>query len=182
MRFYIISALNIVEDYVTFDESAFQDIYISCINSEFQHIDKKTITIHTSDNGGIEFPDFMYDGAVPLFSERIFDAVKYKCKDYVFFKEIKVISSATDDERKYYLFLPPCIDCLDEEKSIYTEFEDGMFPVKEVEKCIINGKKVGNYDVFKMDKTTDTNIYITENFLKILKSVNTIGIEFSEVG
>lgn len=182
MKFYIISALNnIVEDYVTFDEKAFQDIYIGCINSEFQHIDKKTLTVYTSDSGGIEFPDFMYDGAVPLFSDKLFGIVKDGNIDYVFTKEVSVVSSITDEVKKYHLFLPPRIDCLDEEKSIYEEFTDSIFTIKDVEKCIINDKKIGNYNIFKIDKTTDNNIYVTENFMKLLKSVNPSGVGFTEV-
>ena len=65
------------DDFIELKQDAFQEIQLACMSSEFQKISTEPIEVETSEElGGMIFPDFMYDDAVPLFSEPLYQAIK----------------------------------------------------------------------------------------------------------
>lgn len=177
--YYRLSFDSIVEEYISIDDSEFEDIEMYCISSEFQYMNKKEITVYTSDNGGLMFTDFFYNNAVALFSERLYKMLLNNGVDNLFTKLVRVVSRATGKNKKYILALPPRIDCLDNEKSEYEEFSDDSFhSLKAVSRLVIDEKKVGGYKIFKLAGVMDNSIYVTDEVKECLKMLEPVGLSF----
>lgn len=151
------------EDFIELKQDCFNSIMLPCITSEFQKISKQPVEVETSDEqGGMTFPDFMYNDAVPLFSEKVFKAMKKAGVDNLLEKEINVKDYLQDISKKYILGLPPRIRVLDSSGNIVEN-------------------KTGNYLIFKIADKPDNNIYITEELMKVLKNIKPLGMEIIEV-
>ena len=126
------------------------------IDSEFQFLDHKEISVELEDCYGTEFPDLiMAENYVPLISAKLKQYFDTWGIDNLYYKKIRLKMTEYDVEELYWLALPPRIDCLDPEKS----FDD----VLEIcNRIIILPNKVGNYDIFKLKNGND-EVIITEH-------------------
>ena len=73
--------------------------------------------------------------------------------------------------------LPPCIDALDYSLSETECITDGYNPLYDVRKPVIDERKTGNYQIFKLSHVLDNSIYITEKLKQCLKKINPDGME-----
>lgn len=150
---------SLFDDFIVLKEDAFHDICLACISSEFQKITLEPIEVFTSDElGGTDFPEFYYDNAVPLFSERVFDVMKENGVSNLLTKVVTVTDELMETSNKYILGLPPRIKVFDE----FGSFDEG---------------KIGNYLIFKTSDPSDNNIYVTEKLAKELLKIKPIGME-----
>lgn len=165
-------------NYIEPEEEAFRDIRLACMMSEFQKISPVKTEIYTSDtSGGLDFPDFYYDDAVPLFSERVYKKMIENGVDNLFTKEITVADRIQKKSRRYIMALPPCIDALDYSLSETECIINGYNPLYKVRKLVIDKRKTGNYQIFKLSHTSDSDIYITETLKQCLERLNPDGME-----
>ena len=150
---------RIEDDFIELESNAFGEIQLSCITSEFQKISTSPLEVRTSDEwGGMTFPYFWYDDAVPLFSEDVFQAMKQVGVDNLFEKDVIVLDELQGISKKYILGLPPRIHVFD---------SNGKFAEN----------RVGNYLIFKAADSVDNNIYITERLKNIFEKIRPLGME-----
>lgn len=150
------------DDFIELNQEKLKNIQLSCISSEFQKIDKKPIEIEASEEiGGMVFPDFIYDDAVPLFSENVYEEMKNAGVDNLFEKEVTIIDGLQGISKKYILGLPPRINVFSSSDTI-----------DEV--------KIGNYLIFKIADKPDNNIYVVRELAEILKKLKPLGMEIIE--
>lgn len=174
---YKIDFDSIVEDYISIDREKFRDIAHACVNSEFNLINKETIKVKASESGGTVFPDFYYDGTVPLFSEEFYEKIEKSIQKNIFVKNI-VVSSATSDKNKFYkIVLPLRIDCFDKNNSEYSEISGLYNPTK----IVIDEKRTGNFSFFKLKNVLDNNIYIKEDLKEEIEKYNPLGLSIIKV-
>ncbi|MDE6849198.1 MAG: hypothetical protein K2J44_07610 [Ruminococcus sp.] len=153
--------------YVEPEENAFQDIQFACMMSEFHKISPEKIQIYTSDTvGGLDFPDFYYDDSVPLFSEKVYRNIAENGVDNLFTKKITVTDRIQKKSQIYIMAVPPCI--IDYSLSETECITEGYNPLYDVRKLVIDERKTGNYQIFKLSNVLDNSIYITENTHTIL--------------
>lgn len=137
------------------------EIKHGAIDSEFQFLDHKEMTIELEDCYGTDFPDFiMAENYVPMISERLKQRFDSWGIDNLFYKRIRLKMSDYDIEEQYWLALPPRIDCLDPERS----FDKDLGICTRI---FILPDKVGNYDIFKLKDGNDA-IVITERLKDLL--------------
>lgn len=137
------------------------EIKRGAINSEFQFLDHKEISIELEDCYGTDFPDLiMAENYVPMISSKLKQLFDLWGIDNLFYKKIKLKMTDYDIEEQYWLALPPRIDCLDPEKSFDKRLEICT-------KIVILPNKVGNFDIFKIKDGND-EIIITERLRKLL--------------
>lgn len=150
---------KLTHEFIELDENSFKDIQLACITSGFQKISLEPIEVFTSDElGGMDFPDFYYDNAVPLFSKNIYEKMKKNGIDNIFIKSVTITDNMQGKSEEYVLALPPRISVLSSNGEI-------------------DESKIGNYKIFKIDDSTDNNIYVTEEFIKIFKKNMPSGME-----
>ncbi len=160
---YRLHYAKLLHDFIELEPGAFRQIQLACITSEFQKISREPITVRTSDeDGGMEFPDFYYDDAVPLFSESLYDAMKNAGADNLFIKEVTVTDALQGRSQKYILGLPPRIDVL-------------------TASGVIDESRIGNYLIFKSADVKDPQIYITEKLREVFQKYKPLGMESVEV-
>lgn len=156
---YRLHYAKIFNEFIEPEQDAFRDIESACISSEFQKISREPIAVCTSDElGGMTFPDFYYDDAVPLFSEKLFNAMKKEGIDNLLVKEVTIFDLLQNESRKYILGLPPRINVLDSGRRI-------------------DENKIGRYLIFKISNTSDNGIYITEQLYSVFKKLRPLGME-----
>lgn len=137
------------------------EIKRGAIDSEFQFLDHKEISIELEDCYGTDFPDFiMAENYVPMISGILKQKFDSWGIDNLFYKKVKLKMSDYDIEEQYWLALPPRIDCLDYERSIDEELEICT-------RIVILPNKVGNYDIFKVTGGNDA-VIITERLCRLL--------------
>lgn len=150
------------DDFIELKQDAFQEIQLACMSSEFQKISTEPIEVETSEElGGMVFPDFMYDDAVPLFSEPLYQAIKQVPVCNLFSKEVIVNDKLQGISKKYRLGLPPRIAV----KDAFGE---------------ISSERIGNYQIFKTEDFSNNHIYITEKLKDFLVQLKPIGMEIVE--
>ena len=133
------------------------------IDSEFQFLDHKEISVELEDCYGTEFPDLiMAENYVPLISARLKQYFDTWGIDNLYYKKIRLKMTDYEIEELYWLALPPRIDCLDPEKSFNEEL--GI-----CNKIVILPNKVGNYNIFKLKNGND-EVIITEYLRTMLNS------------
>lgn len=153
---------KLTNEFVEIENTAFQNIQLACIASEFQKISREAIEVYTSDEtGGMIFPDFYYDDAVPLFSELCIDIMRKAGVDNLFTKEVIITDNIQEISRKYILGLPPRINVLNS-------------------KGKIDETRAANYLIFKIADSSDNNIYITEKLKKAFQKNKPLGMEIIE--
>lgn len=181
---YVLKSMMIAEEYIKLDAD-FSGIKIPCIKSEFQFLDRTPLEITISDEGGLEIPDVIYQDGMWLISTQLKECLERFGCDYVFYKQVKILSDKFGIHETFWIIVPPRIDCLDLDDSIIKEkqwdFEDGLVPSFECEKIKIMVKNLGNYAIFKILGILDNNIYVTEELFQAIHSLHLEGIEFIKI-
>lgn len=150
------------DDFIELEQGAFREIQLACMASEFQKISTESIIVKTSEElGGMVFPDFMYDDAVPLFSEDLYQSMKQIPIGNLFLKEVTMNDKLQQISKKYVLGLPPRI-------AVKNAFGK------------IDRERIGNYHIFKTEDFSDNHIYITEELKNFLVQTKPIGMEIVE--
>lgn len=132
------------------------------INSEFQFLDRKEVSVELEECYGSDFPDLiMAEDYVPMISSKLKQFFDLWGIDNLFYKKIKLKMTDYDIEEHYWLALPPRIDCLDPERSFDKKLEICT-------KIVIIPNKVGNFDIFKLKDGND-EIIITERLKNLIE-------------
>lgn len=174
---YYIMEQKVSEAYV--HVKAPEEIKRGCMNSEFQFLDHKEISVELDLEYGVEFPDLiMAEQYIPLISDKMRERFDYWGIDNLFYKRINLKISELEIEEIYWLALPPRIDCLDPEEAFDREFQVCV-------KIAIIGNRVGNYDIFKLQGGND-EIILTQRLKELLEteihSQNLKGIVIKDLG
>lgn len=185
MKYYVMYAETAVEEYIKPNDTLKNELEKGCLNSEFQYLDHELIESEISEDGGIEFPDFIIAGCVPFISDkfkRVFDDLQV---DNLFYKPIAFTFSLLGLKEYYYLALPPRINCLNWDKS-NVQIEENEFLVKnelihEAEDIVINEYAVGNYKIFKLANVTNQEIIVTEEIKNAVENAKLENVYFAEL-
>lgn len=170
--FFEISSSSVIEGYLQIG-SSLNMIQKYCSMSEFQYLDKTPIKAELDSDSGTICQDFIYENSIPLISERLKAFFDRFGIDNLFYKKILLCQSTLGIEEPYWLALPPRIDCLDMQKCLIDPV-DGS-----VEKIVINGRRTGRYEIFKLARVTNTEILVSQRLAEALEKENFEGLYIS---
>lgn len=169
MDYFVLDSSHIVEEYITVSDEL-KDISLNCCASEFQYLTKDSREIILKEKTGTIWPDFIYENGIPLVSKRMKDFLVYNGIDYLFYKKIILKKDYSSEEHEYWLALPAKINCLNLENSIIDDL------LGTVEHFVIDNKRVGRYEIFKLAGVTNLEIIITESLADKIKKEKFIGV------
>lgn len=178
---YRMSFPRIVEDYIDIDDSEFADIEMACIQSAPQHIRTESMTVNTSDRGGLLYPDFYYNNAVALVSPRFKELLNGMEDSNVFYKDVYVKSAMDGALHSYYLALPPRIACADMERSEYVVVKQRPRELRKYSRLVIVEERARQNDLFKVANALDNSIYVSQRLHDLVLEEQLQGIAFQEV-
>ena len=184
MKFYRMYSNTCVEEYAKPGKSL-QVLERGCLNSEFQFLDKSPLTVEISEDGGLQFPDFLLYGCIPLVSSRFKEVLDGFGVDYLFYKQIRLVFPPLGIHSVYWLALPPRIQCLDLKKSMI-DIEDNEFilpyeKMREAKKIAINEDETGRYHIFKLAGVVNQDIIVTETLKNVLLESCLENLYFNEI-
>lgn len=180
LEIYVLKTLSAAEEYIQI-EGNITDIKIPLLKSELQYLNKEKIVFDISEEGGLEIPDALYYDGSFLVSDkfkRLLDSLNI---DYIFWKPADIHSEQFGIHETFWIMVPPRIDCLDIDESVYNtkwDFQDGLLPMLEVEKIIVDPKLIGRFHLFKILGVLDNNIYVTNQLVEKLKPYHLKGVCF----
>lgn len=70
MKYYVMYAETAVEEYFKPNDMLKDELMEGCLNSEFQYLNHNIIESEISEDGGVEFPDFVINGCIPFISDK----------------------------------------------------------------------------------------------------------------
>ena len=160
---YRLHYASLMHEFIEPEKGAFRELMHPCMESQFQRISKDPLEIFTSDeDGGLEFPEFYYNQAVPLFAERIYAILKQEETAHLFVRRVTVTDKLQECSVPYIMALPPRIAVLDDSGKI-------------------NEQRVGNCCMFKTEDLADHSIYVTEQLYESLSAAKPLGMELLHV-
>lgn len=164
------------EEYIEIEERCFDSLtVISSRQSNFQYLTKEPLVIETSEDGGFEYPDYIWY-PVPLISERFKRVLDKNGIDNVFYKPVYIQDNLLEKRALYWLAVFDAIECLDHEKSLKDEELEWSY-----EKIAINPIKTGRYKVFKCSEINEQDIFFKEDIVRELENLDLKGIRFDEI-
>ncbi|MGL5356210.1 MAG: imm11 family protein [Cetobacterium sp.] len=173
MKFYKMDYVSIIAEYIVLDNPTKNLDDRGYYASWFQFLDKSLIKIEVSDYGGIEYPDLIIQDNIPIVSIKIKNIlIKSKIK-YLFIKSIDICD--TKKRERYYLVVPPRIDCLDYKKSEYDS------EIEYASKIVIDFNKVGDADMFRLKGIGNREIIVTERLFNLLNKEKLEGVYFEQL-
>ena len=185
--FYRMTADTNLEDFVRPGEQIRQ-IASACQTSSFQFIDHKPMTVEIAEDGGLTFPDFLYNDGVPLNSRAFKRLLDAQGVDNLFYKPIDLVDAATGIHEEYTLALPPRIRAVREAYMRLLDEDGDESEGKELIKdeygislYRINASAVGNYRIFKLADVWDYDIIVTHSLKEVIKKAGLRNVEFVEV-
>lgn len=185
MTYYIMYAETNVEEWVRPSDELLEELGEVCSTSEFQFVDRTPLTCSISDEGGIEFPDFLLYDDIPLISARFRNILNEMGVDNLFYKPITLSDELLGKSELYYLALPPRIRCLDEAKSrIITENNPYIVEyeaMREADKIVILPSRTGNYKIFKLSDVTNQDIIVTKEVKIGIEKNKLVNVFFYEL-
>lgn len=171
-QFYTLESGIALRNYMSIDmDSIDSEFRTACYNSEFQHIcpDESKI-IYLSKESDYYCADFMYDysNCIPLVSDRLKNLFDDFDIDNIIYQRIILKHPLTRSEYEFWLALPSRIDCLDFEKSEFSQITGA------VKKIVVSEKKTGRYKIFKMSglngrRSAGGEIIVTEKLKNYLE-------------
>lgn len=167
--FYGMDASSNVKDYIN-PGNGLEKFQTYCTMSEFQYLDKNSITVEVDPTSGTICQDFIYNHGIPLVSERFKEFLDEMKVDYLFYKKVILKKSSVGMEEVYWLALPPRINCLNFEESDIDEFTGGA------DEIVINADKIGRYEIFKIAGVTNLDIVVTEKIANKIRENKFLGI------
>lgn len=146
-----------------------------CKYSEFQFLDHSSMAVEVSEDGGLEFPDFLiHREVIPLISENFRQVLDRLGIDNLFYKPITLTNSSTGESESYFLSLPPRINCLNKSKIIVED--------QKVVEIVIDEKLVGNYKIFKLPpEFANQEIIVTEEVKSAVEAAELENVFFAEL-
>ena len=188
MDFYTMYAEACVENYVQLTDGL-QSLQRGCLNSEFQYLDKKPLTVEVSEDGGTEFPDFILTGlgnCIPLISDKFKRLLDGLYINNLFYKQVYLTISSLGIKESYWLALPPRIRCLDYERSVIEKEDNEYLPEKELirgaKDIVINSAAVGNYQIFRLADVVNQDIVVVDKLKSALSKADLENVYFSKLG
>lgn len=164
------------EEYIEIEERCFDSLtVISSRQSNFQYLTKEPLVIETSEDGGFEYPDYIWY-PVPLISERFKRVLDKNGIDNVFYKPVYIQDNLLEKRTLYWLAVFDAIECLDHEKSLKDEELEWSY-----EKIAINPIKTGRYKVFKCSEINEQDIFFKKDIVRELENLDLKGIRFDEI-
>ncbi len=145
-------------EFVELPTNPFPDILLPAMNSDFEKINdtrpRKIIT--RDDAGGDIFPDFFYEGAFPLFSEKLFYVMNNVGLRDVLKIDVEIIDEIDEISKPYVLIIPSRIQIFNSTGLINNE----------------------EYNIFKnADNIYDTSIYISSMLKKAFDEFKPLGMK-----
>lgn len=174
------------EEYVKLS-GGFQKYKLPSMLSQFQHIDKEKLTISVSIEGGVCFPDILFQDGIYFISNKFKTILDNADIDYIKYKKVDIINNELGIQEFMYIMIVPAIDCfnidvLDTENREFNWYFNGNFTpiisvddIKISKKCI-NSNKLGYVSIFKIFGIDNCNIYLTQTMHDILKQSCLIGL------
>ena len=177
MKFYIMYSQSCVEEYVIPGDEL-NILRKGCKYSEFQFLDHSSMTVEVSEDGGLEFPDFLiHREVIPLISENFRQVLDRLGIDNLFYKPITLTNSSTGESESYFLSLPPRINCLNRSASKISIEE------QKVVEIVIDERLVGNYKIFKLpSEFANQEIIVTEEVKSAVEAAELENVFFAELG
>ncbi len=157
--YFLISADTLGSDYIYLDiDEIPKGVKRAAKQSAFQFVERELHELVLDDRSGQRLPDFMCDihSNVPIISDklkRVFDDYDIR---YLFYQRIKLVRKKDGLSERYWLAIPPRIDCLHIEESCIDPLWNKATKLK------IDPEKIGNYDIFKISGVSNQEIIITE--------------------
>lgn len=145
-------------EFIELPTNPFPDILLPAMDSDFEKINNTSPRkiIARDDAGGIVFPDFLYDGAIPLFSEKIFYVMNKVGLRDVLKIDVEIIDEIDEISKPYVLIIPPRIQIFNSMGIIDNE----------------------EYNIFKnADNMYDASIYISSMLKKAFDEVKPLGMK-----
>lgn len=186
-KYYRMTADTNVEDLVRAGEEIFS-LATACQTSSFQFLDHRPLTVRIAEDGGLTFPDFLYDDGIPLISlgfKRLLDALGV---DNLFYKPIDLTYAPLGRHEPYMLALPPRIRAVRKEYMRLMDADGDESEGWELRKdeygvahYRINASAVGNYRIFKLADVWDTDIIVTHEVKEAVCSATLHNIYFTRV-
>lgn len=186
MNYHILYAETCLEDFAR-PGNELDALLRGCRKSEFQFLDRNTLTASLADEGGIVFPDFMiYENCVPLISELFRQALDQQKIDNLFYKRIILADEALGIREHYWLALPPRINCLDMDKcEIEIEenpYEEEEERLAEVVRIAVNPRATGNYKIFKLpERFENQEIIVSDDLRAAIEPMQFANVYFTKL-
>lgn len=181
MSIYILKCLTNAEEYIKV-EGDIGKIKIPILNSEIHKLTEDKLELGISEEGGLEIPDVLYYEGILFVSNQIKELMNINNANYIFWKEVDIKSEKYGIHEKFWIMVPPRIDCIDIDRSIIDfsswHFADGIIPVFEFSSISIVKKMLGRFEVFKILGILDNNIYVTEKIYTQINFGEFEGIDF----
>ncbi len=169
MKYYfLIAADTLGSDYIYLDNDEIpKGVKRAAKQSTFQFVERDLHELLLDDQSGHRIPDFICDphNNVPLISDklkRIFDECDIR---YLFYQRVKLVRKKDGFSERYWLAIPPRIDCMHLDKSCI----DSMW--NKATKITIDSEKVGNYDIFKISGVSNQEIIVTDHLKKAIEKM-----------
>lgn len=185
MSYYEITSERNSEKYIKLNKEI-EILEKGCAYSEFQYLDHTPMECTISDDSGVDYPDFLQYGNIPLISNKFRQVLNDIGVDNLFYKPVMVVDELLGERNQYYLALPPCINCLDMEDSQIEEISDAnnaltdLVMVKVIKPVIIPDC-VGNYKIFKISDVVNSGIYMTKDIKMAIEQYKLKNIYFQEL-
>ena len=182
-KFYRMAAHTNVEDFVRPGEQI-QPIAFACQTSSFQFLDHAPLAVEISEDGGMTFPDFLYNDGIPLVSYAFKRVLDTQGVDNLFYKPIDLVDAATGIHEEYTLALPPRIRAVRKEDMHFEEeYEAWELNTDEygIPRYKINALAVGNYRMFKLADVWNYDIIVTKDLKEAFTKASLQNVFFSEI-
>lgn len=160
MKYYFLIAADTLDsDYIYLDDEEIpKGVKRAAKQSAFQFVERDLQELLLDDRSGQQLPDLICDphNNVPLISDklkRVFDEYDIR---YLFYQRIKLVRKKDGLSERYWLAIPPRIDCLQLDDSCV----DTLW--NKATKITIDSEKTGNFDIFKISGVSNQEIIITE--------------------
>lgn len=166
MGIYVLKVTSNSKEYIKIDGNI-ANIRIPIMKSEVHLLTKERVVFDILDSGGREIPDFLYHEGILLVSDRVKEFFDSKDMDYFFYKEAILQSKSLSIYERFWIVVPPRIDCVDMSKCEINldsyDYLNGIIPMFECENILLSEKLIGRFTMFKVLGVLDNNIYVTNN-------------------
>lgn len=130
--------------------------------ANLQFIDKTPLELKVSEEGGIDYPDFILR-PLPLFSHKMKSILEENGIDNIYFKPIYLVDELLDEKNLYWLAVIPFVEFFTENTNNY------------------DISKIGKYKLFRSYRKSSYKIYITEEIKKLLENANLNGVNINKI-
>lgn len=180
---YRLAALSNAEECIRL-EGGPAGIRLPYMRGELQFLDQSELNLNISDQGGIDAMDVICQDGLLFVSDSFKQALDEEGIDYVYYKKANAASPQLGIYETYWLTLPPRLDCLNTEDSVFDrdwDLADGLIPMLRAEKVVILEKRLGRFRIFKIAGLADNDVYLTQDLYESLCHKDLDGAEYLRV-